>query len=148
MSVASDLLFDPLHADQYTTLKNRLTQEFSVSESLQIRKLLSELQLGDDKSSHLLRKMKELAGTALNDDFLRNLWLQRLPAEIQTIISEKLENLAKLADKIAEISASPFTPNVYAVVGRSEQSSDCPNSPLNEMIALRGEIASLSKQVE
>ncbi|GFT35058.1 hypothetical protein NPIL_668461 [Nephila pilipes] len=95
--------------------------------------------------------MKELAGTALNDDFLRNLWLQRLPAEIQTIISvssEKLENLAKLADKIPEVRASPFTPNVYAVADRSEQLFDSPNSPLNEMIALRGEIAALSKQVE
>ncbi|GFT32034.1 hypothetical protein NPIL_671671 [Nephila pilipes] len=71
--------------------------------------------------------------------------------EIQTILSvssEKLENLAKLADKIAEVRASPFTPNVYAVAGHSEQSSDFPNFPLNEMIALRGEIAPLSKQVE
>ncbi|GFU20307.1 hypothetical protein NPIL_704921 [Nephila pilipes] len=95
--------------------------------------------------------MKELAGTALNDDFLRNLWLLRLPSEIQTILSissEKLENMAKLADKIAEVRASPFTPDVYAVAGRSEQSSDSPNSSLNEMIALRCEIASLSKQIE
>ncbi|GFS68040.1 gag-pol polyprotein, partial [Nephila pilipes] len=70
---------------------------------------------------------------------------------IQTILSvssEKLENLAKLADKIAEVRASPFTPNVFAVSGRSEQSSDSPHSPLNEMVALRGEIAALSKQVE
>ncbi|GFT21443.1 uncharacterized protein NPIL_426621 [Nephila pilipes] len=115
LSVVSDLLFDPPHADRYTTLKNRLMQEFSDSENLQIRKLLPKLQLGDDKPSYLLRKMKELAGTAINDDFLRNLWLQRLPADIQTILSvssEKLENLAKLADKIAEVRASPFTPNV------------------------------------
>ncbi|GFS66659.1 uncharacterized protein NPIL_600881 [Nephila pilipes] len=151
LSVVSDFLFDPPHADRYATLKNRLIQKFSDSENLQIRKLLSELQLGDDKPSPLLRKMKELAGTALNDDFLRNLWLQRLSADIQTILSvssEKLENLAKLADKIAEVHASPFTLNVYAVAGRSEQSSEFPNSPLNEMIALRGEIAALSKQVE
>ncbi|GFS95582.1 uncharacterized protein NPIL_627451 [Nephila pilipes] len=119
LSVVSDLLFDPPHADRYTTLKNRLIQEFSDSENQQIRKLLSELQLGDDKPSHLLRKT-----------------------------SEKLENLAKLADKIAEVRASPFTPNVYAVSGRSEQSSDSPHSPLNEMVELRGEIAALSKQVE
>ncbi|GFT18931.1 uncharacterized protein NPIL_150611, partial [Nephila pilipes] len=110
LSVISDLLFDPPHADRFVTLKNRLIQEFSDSENLQIRKLLSELQLGDDKPSHLLRKMKELAGNALNDDFFKNLWLQRLPAEIQTILSassEKLENLAKLADKIAEVRAYP-----------------------------------------
>ncbi|GFS96916.1 hypothetical protein NPIL_447881 [Nephila pilipes] len=74
---------------------------------------------------------------------IRNLWLQRLPTEIQAILSvssEKLENLAKLADKIAEVRASPFTPNVYAVSGRSEQSSDSPHSPLNEMVALRGHL--------
>ncbi|GFT91367.1 hypothetical protein NPIL_238191 [Nephila pilipes] len=62
--------------------------------------------------------------------------------------SDKQENLAKLVDKIAEVRAAPFTPNVYVVAGRSEQSSDPSNSPLNEMIALRGEITALSKQVE
>ncbi|GFT64006.1 uncharacterized protein NPIL_530711 [Nephila pilipes] len=76
LSVVSDLLFDPSHADRYTTLKNRLIQEFSDSENLQIRKLLFQLQLGDDKPSHLLRKIKELAGTTINVDFLRNLGLQ------------------------------------------------------------------------
>ncbi|GFU19042.1 hypothetical protein NPIL_68041 [Nephila pilipes] len=61
----------------------------------------------------------------------------------------KLENLGKLKDKNANVRTSPFTPNIYyAVAGRSEQSSDSPNSPLNEMIALRDEIAALSKQVE
>ncbi|GFT10381.1 hypothetical protein NPIL_702481 [Nephila pilipes] len=115
------------------------------------QKLLLELQLGDNKPYTLLRKIKELAGTALNDSFLGFLWLQRLPAEIQIIISissEKLENLAKLANKIAEERASSFTSNVCAFAGHSEQSSDSPNSPLNEMIAIRGEIAALSKQVE
>ncbi|GFT39450.1 uncharacterized protein NPIL_354591 [Nephila pilipes] len=139
--VVSNLLLDSPHVDRFVTLKNRLIQEFSDSKILQIRKLLSELQLGDDKPSHLLRKMKELAGTVLNDDFLKNLWLQRLRAEIQTMLyvsSKKLEDLAKLADKIAEVRAFPFTSNVYAVAGRSEQSSDSPNSPLNEMFELRG----------
>ncbi|GFT80062.1 hypothetical protein NPIL_540521 [Nephila pilipes] len=71
--------------------------------------------------------------------------------EIQTILSvtsEKLENLGKLEDKNVEVHADPFTPNVYAVASHSKQSSDPPNSPLNEMIALRGEIAALSEQVE
>ncbi|GFT24680.1 hypothetical protein NPIL_30561 [Nephila pilipes] len=95
--------------------------------------------------------MKELSGTELNDDFLRTLWLQRLPVEIQTIFSvssEKLQNLAKLVDKNAEVRTDPFILNVYAVAGRSKQLSDTPNSPLNEMIALRGEIVAPSKQIE
>ncbi|GFU31892.1 uncharacterized protein NPIL_694341 [Nephila pilipes] len=48
----------------------------------------------------------------------------------------------------SDVRASPFTQNVYAVSGRSEQSSDSPHSPLNEMVALRGEIVALSKQIE
>ena len=50
--------------------------------------------------------MKELANGVLNVEFLKTLWLQRLPSDIQTIlsvISETLENLAKFADKIADV---------------------------------------------
>lgn len=69
LSAVSDILLDPPTTDKYNTLKERLIQEFSDSEARQVQKLLSELQLGDDKPSHLLRKMRELAGTVPNNDF-------------------------------------------------------------------------------
>jgi len=68
--------------------------------------LLSELQLGDDKPSQLLRKMRELDGKSLSNDFLRGLFTQRLPANIHSILlisSESLENIAKMIGKIAEV---------------------------------------------
>ncbi|GFS90347.1 hypothetical protein NPIL_577351, partial [Nephila pilipes] len=151
LSVVSDLLFDPPHADRYAAPKSRLIQEFSDSENLQIRKLLSELQLGEDKPSHLLRKMKELPGTALNDGFFKKLAVPATSCRNPNNPFRKfrkIRKLAKLVDNIAEIRACPFTSYVYAVSGRSDQSSDPHNSPLNEMIALRVEIAALSKQVE
>ncbi|GFT31891.1 retrovirus-related Pol polyprotein from transposon 17.6 [Nephila pilipes] len=66
---------------------------------------------------------------------------------IKSIVEDRTTTEAYHQSEIAEVRASPFTPNVYAVAGLSEQSSDSPNSPLNELIALRSEIAALSKQV-
>lgn len=153
----SDILLNPPANDRYNILKERLIQEFSDSKNRQIRKLLSELQLGDDKPSHLLRKMRELAGQSLNDDFLKNLWLQRLPSEIQTILSvssENLESLAKLADKIFEVRSDPLVSGVYAASASANHghpvvtSRDSSNSISDDINDLRSQIASLSKQIE
>ncbi|GFT53636.1 hypothetical protein TNCV_4986311 [Trichonephila clavipes] len=58
------------------------------------------------------------SGASLNDDFF-TLWLQRIPSEMESILSvssETCENLAKLADKITEVRTDPF-PNV-SVMGK------------------------------
>ncbi|GFQ90223.1 uncharacterized protein TNCT_36671 [Trichonephila clavata] len=156
LSSVSDILFKPPVTNKYNELKERLIAEFSDSANKQIRKLLSELQLGDDKPSHLLRKMRVLAsGASLNDDFLKTLWLQRLPSEMQSILSvssETLENLAKLADKIAEVRTDPFL-NV-SVMDKSTSSNpalptnpreDLPNPLYQEVVALRQQVDALSQ---
>lgn len=148
ISAVSDILLNPPESDKYNTLKSRLIQELSDSENKQIRKLLSELQLGDDRPTHLLRKMRELAGTSLKDDFLRTLFLQRLPAEMQSILSissESLDNMAKMADKIAEVRSDTVAGNLCAVTG---ERASLPDSPLNDMSALRAEVAALRQQIQ
>ncbi|GFV98317.1 uncharacterized protein TNCV_622761 [Trichonephila clavipes] len=63
-------------------------------------------KLGDEKPSHLLRKIKELSNGQLQDDFLQSLWLQRMPPHIQTVLSassEPLDKLAIIADKVSEV---------------------------------------------
>ncbi|GFY56800.1 hypothetical protein TNIN_474641 [Trichonephila inaurata madagascariensis] len=55
----------------------------------------------------LLRKMKELSGGQLQDEFLKNLWLQCLPSQIQAVLSvssETLDKLAEIADKVADVA--------------------------------------------
>ena len=94
--------------------------------------------------------MRELASSSLTDGFLRRLFLQRLPAEMQSILSvssESLDNLPKMADKIAEVRTDSVSGAAYSIGGRcrGELSSD---SPLNEMAALRAQTASLSQQSE
>ncbi|GFQ74774.1 retrovirus-related Pol polyprotein from transposon 17.6 [Trichonephila clavata] len=133
LSSVSDILFKLPATNKYNELKERLIAEFSDSANKQIRKLLSELQLGDDKPSYLLRKMRELAsGASLNDDFLKNLMgLQRLPSEMQSILSvssETLENLAKLADEIAEVRTDPFL-NVFVMDKSPSSNPALPTNP-------------------
>lgn len=106
LSHVSDIVLNPPDTHKYKKLSERLISEFEDSEHQKIKKLLTDLQLGDERPSHLLRKMKELSGNLLNDDFLQNLWMQRMPAHIQTVLSassEKLDQLAVIADKVAEV---------------------------------------------
>ncbi|KAF8796314.1 hypothetical protein HNY73_000701 [Argiope bruennichi] len=152
LSAVADILLAPPDTNKYDALKARLIAEFSASENEQIRRLLSELHLGADKPSQLLRKMRELGGgTGIKDDFLKTLWLQRLPSEMQAILSissEPLDNLANMADKIAEVRISSTDSSVFAVSRSAESNAMRKASTLDEFTALRSEIAALSKQVQ
>lgn len=115
LNYVSDLIYTPPQQDKYDTLKRRLLSEFAESDGKRLKKLLNELQLGDSKPSTLLRQMRDLAAGQLNDEFLQKLWLQRLPTNIQAILSASNENLPQLtvlADKIHDITDSA---EVYSV---------------------------------
>lgn len=103
----SDVVMRPPAANlMYETLKRRLQERFAESEECRFRKLLSNLELGDKKPSHLWREMRELAADRVEDAFLRSLWLQRLPAQIQAILSTDDGDVARLltmADRICEV---------------------------------------------
>lgn len=110
--------------DAYTKIKQRLIDHFSISEEKRIKSLLNEMPIGDKKPSSLLREMRSLANGGVKDEFLRTMWLQRLPSQTQAILatsSEALDNLALMADKIGEIS-NPSTSNIAAIQNASEVS--------------------------
>lgn len=139
LNYVSDIVLTPPDTDKYQTLKSRLIADFSDSEQRKIKAVLSELVLGDDKPSHLLRKMKQLAGKTLGEDFLKTLWLQRLPTQAQAILSvseDSLDKLALMADKIHETTSV------------SVDEVKCTKNSFPEFSELRAQIAELSKQVE
>lgn len=141
----SDIVLNPPAQDKFLALKNRLISEFQDSESQQIKKLLSEIQLGDKKPTLLLRQMRDLATDKVSEDFLKNIWLQRLPTNIQAILStsnEKLTQLAELADKIHEINPA-YQSNVYATSHSHQQNTDI----FSAINALNKQIEDLTKQV-
>lgn len=102
-----DVVFSPPEADMYDTLKKRVLERFADSDETRLKRLLTGLSLGDKKPSHLLRDMRDLAGTGLSEAVLKSLWLKHLPNQCQAILSvsnEPVESLALLADKICEVS--------------------------------------------
>ncbi|GFW96333.1 uncharacterized protein TNCV_1823661 [Trichonephila clavipes] len=130
------------------TLSQRLITQFSDSETQKIKKLLTDLQLGDEKPSHLLRKMKEQSNGQLQDDFLQILWLQRMPPHIQTVLSassEPLDKLAIIADKVSEVVGASSTICAATTVPPPSQSSSCSVQPT--MDSLVRQIQELSLQV-
>ncbi|GFT90813.1 uncharacterized protein TNCV_2726761 [Trichonephila clavipes] len=148
LSYVSDIVLSPPNSDKYHTLSQRLIAQFSDSETQKIKKLLTDLKLGDEKPSHLLRKMKELSNGQLQNDFLQSLWLQRMPPHIQTVLSassEPLDKLAIIADKVSEVVGASSTICAAKTVPPPSQSSSCNAQPT--MDSLARQIQELSLQV-
>lgn len=90
---------------QYTDLKNRLISIFADSQDKKLKKLLTELELGDKRPTALLREMQRLAGAKAPDDLMKSMFLQHMPTNIRAILAaseDTLSNLAAMADKIWE----------------------------------------------
>lgn len=126
----SDLILNPPEQNMYETLKARLESHFAESEERKFKKLLNEIDLGDKRPSHLLREMRELAGNRVGEELLKSLWLQRLPPQIQAILSTSegtTFKLAEMADKICEavdrrdVSAISTSQNSSADIVRLEK---------------------------
>lgn len=105
----SDILMQPPTEKRYQVLKERLLAVYEESEERQFQKLVSEIELGDQKPSQLLRRMKELAQNArVSEQTLRSLWTTRLPTHVRAVLTvsqdQSLDNLAAIADKIMENS--------------------------------------------
>nr|XP_012136803.1 PREDICTED: uncharacterized protein K02A2.6-like [Megachile rotundata] len=134
-SEVSDLILSPPSTGRYESLKARLIEVFADSETRRMKTLLTDLDLGDRRPSQLLRQMRDLAQDKISESALRSLWLQRLPAHMQAILSaseDDLNRLSQAADKIAEIS----TPTINNI------------SPGSEVNSLRAEVHELTKQIQ
>ena len=109
-----DLLLSPPDIQPYTKLKELLLERLTPSPQKQLRQLLNTEELGDRTPSKLLRSMRRLMGAQAGEDaLLRELFLQRLPSQVQMILAaspqDSLDALAKLADKVMENSPASIT---------------------------------------
>lgn len=158
LACVSDIILQPPTQNLYATLRQRLEENYSDSEEKQLRKLLSDLELGDKRPSQLLREMKDLSGSRVSDALLKSLWLQRLPTQIQAILTtstDELAQLASMADKINEV-ISVSAPSVHAIVQSSSHSmpstssstiqpQQSNNSTLDQIM---NDIRTISKRIE
>ena len=69
-------------------------------------------EMGDRRTTQLLRHLRTVAGLSVPSDFLRTLWTNRLPPNIHAIIVTQeqaaLDDVAQLADKTVEVTAPPY----------------------------------------
>ncbi|BHF66082.1 hypothetical protein SprV_0200909600 [Sparganum proliferum] len=102
----------------YTALKEALISRISLSTQKRLQRLISEEDLGDGKTTQLLRRLEQLAdGQKLDATMFKQLLLQRLPPSVQAILapnipSSTVQMLAETADRILEYYQPPVTVNV------------------------------------
>lgn len=141
-----DLIAQVPENDPYDKLKAALIQRTSASDETRLQQLLTSCELGDKKPSQLLRYMKELSGPyKLDENILKQLWLQRLPHNVRqilmvTINSANLTELADMADKITEIYPDNQVVNSVQTTGVDNM--------CNVISLQQQQIAQLTNQIE
>jgi hypothetical protein len=104
-----DIITSPPAADKYNKLKTELIKRLSASRERKVQQVLNLEELGDKKPSQFLRHLQNLAGPGLPEDFLRSIWVNRLPQRTQDIVASQLksslEDLAELADRLHDVVA-------------------------------------------
>lgn len=107
-----DIIASPPADTPYDKLKSALLKRTTCSDRARLQQLLSAEELGDRRPTQLLRRMKQLLGdgaASTSDGFLRELFLQRLPKNVQMVLATttnlSTDELATLADAVMEVAA-------------------------------------------
>lgn len=139
-----DIIVNPPARHRYDKVKFELIKRLTASHENKVRQLLTHEELGDRKASQFLRHLQDLAGPDVPEEFLRSIWSNRLPPSIQTVLasqsSQRLEDLAELADRIQEITSQP------QLAATSAQVVETGSTGTGSTVS--GEIAELRKMVE
>lgn len=112
----------------YVTLKNILLKNLTDTQEQCFRKLMSGLHLDDRCPLQLLHEMHKLNRNQLNSAFVRTLWLDRLPRDVQLALISARNNsdeyLAILADNTMAILQSAQNQDIFVASSTIAQSHD------------------------
>ncbi|XP_045445609.1 uncharacterized protein LOC123653660 [Melitaea cinxia] len=139
-----DIIISPPPTNKFLKLKTELIKRLASSKEKKIKQLLMHEELGDRKPSQFLRHLKSLAGANVPDDFLRTIWVSRLPHGIQTVLAGQpsstcIDDLADLADRVHELA----TPSPVVASASQPQASSS-----SAVEALTKEVAELRRQFQ
>lgn len=144
LAQVGDIIGDIPGSDAYQKLKTRLIEVFSASEQQRLKRLLTNIELGDRRPSALLKEMQELAGPLVGEQFLKSLWIQHLPPNIQGILVSldlDLHQLASKADKISDV----VTPAQLFSIQEKRSNSRSVEERLDE---LQRQVTDVTKKLE
>ena len=117
----ADIVMTPPVTNMYETLKKRLMSKYTDSKQERIRKVINDNDMGDRKPSTFLQELKLKASGDFTEELLKNIWLQRLPVNVQSVLATKndieLDTLAQMADRIHEVA----TTNINAISTKNSQ---------------------------
>ncbi|XP_071482949.1 uncharacterized protein [Diadema antillarum] len=155
VTAVHDLLVSPPSSNPYKVLKSELTTRTTASEQRRLHQLLTTEELGNRTSTQLLWRMEQLlAGKTLGDSFFCQLFLTRLPLQVQSILASSRDSmmvhqLAELADKIIEVS-SPPTPGlpISNVAASNLQSAPTQSPSSDDIRKLAEQVQHLTLQVQ
>lgn len=150
----------PPEKNKYEHIKAALIANFADSEQQRIQKFVSGIQLGDKRPSHLLNELRKVGGT-VDENLVKNLWMQRLPTQARSIIAAasgiggkgKLDDLAIIADAVVEsltmhnidlatTSASSINPSTSSIAVLEQRINS-----LTDMVAKLGNHSSRSRSL-
>ncbi|XP_076660505.1 uncharacterized protein LOC143363862 [Halictus rubicundus] len=130
-----EIILNPPPVDRYETLKAVLVRRLTDSDTTRIRKLLETEEIGDRTPTQFLRHLRRLAGPVVNEEFLNEIWRNRLPIKTQQILAatsiKEGIKLAEIADRIHDI---PGNRTGIAEIGRSQASGSSETDSLREEI--------------
>lgn len=128
--------------EKYAYIKQALTRHFADSQTRRLQRVLSEMPLGDLRPSQLYHNMARMAGTALGESALIDLWASRLPQITQAAVvaatgavAERLstadrvhESLGLRQNQVAQVApavpvapAAPAAPDFERLIQRIEE---------------------------
>ena len=145
-----DLIVNPPTTGKFEKLKAELIKRLSASQELKMKQLLMHEELGDRKPTQFLRHLQQLAGPTVPEDFIRSIWCNRLPANLQTIVAmqsnSSLEEIAELVDRINDIV--PVTTQVAATSTRVPEQVATTDSNNSAVEALTQTVAELTRKMD
>lgn len=149
----SDIILAPPNTGRYEEVKQRLLSVYEESDENQLWKLLHEMDLGEQRPSQLLRRMKDLARNKIPDATLRMLWMGHLPKSTRAVLSvndeSKLDALAIMADKMHEQTRevnSVCSCPVHPSTSQQQPATPSNNDVIRMIEALTKEVATLKME--
>ncbi len=110
------LICDPPSEQPYTALRDAIMKLIALSDRPNYMALMSDVELGDRTPSQLLRHLEKLiSNSRIDDGFLRQVFLGKLPPLVQKVLTAvpapaTIRELPDIADKVFE--SLTFTPSV------------------------------------
>jgi len=93
----------PPTENKYETVKQWIIESFAETNESRLRKLLRGNEIADEKPSHILQKLRNLAGGQCNA-VLKTLFLEQLSDNVRSILAiYKVTDLTRLAQLVLRI---------------------------------------------